>query len=426
MPGDELIERYTRVRSATVALAARFSDEQQIVQSMPEASPVKWHLAHTTWFFERMVLREHDPDYAVFDPAYDYLFNSYYESMGARLPRAQRGLITTPSLSQVRAYRSAVDARMRDVLPGLAPALREVARLGCEHEQQHQELILTDAKHALCAATMDETAVSVAASHDRRTEPTLDGSFVAYPGGLRSIGADAQGVAFDNERPRHRVWLEPFALATRCVTNAEFLEFIECGGYRDPAFWLADGWSTLQQEDWQAPLYWVRTPSGFVRRTLAGSVALDPRAPVCHVSFYEADAYARWCAQRERGVRLPTEAEWEVAAEGLPIEGNFVETGRFEPAAPQPVLTRETQQMFGDVWEWTSSPYVAYPRFVPLAGPLAEYNGKFMCNQLVLRGGSCLSPRDHLRPTYRNFFAPSARWQMSGLRLARFTDVEVP
>jgi ergothioneine biosynthesis protein EgtB len=417
MAAEELIERYARVRSATLAVAGRFSHEQHLVQSEPFASPVKWHLAHTTWFFERMVLRELDPRPPPYDPAYDYLFNSYYEGVGARTPRAQRGLITRPTLDEVHAYRSAIDARMLDALPRLPEALRAVARLGCEHEQQHQELILTDAKHALHAGAEPVLVVSARAASDRG-RPRAE-RFVPHQGGLCEIGAVPQGFAYDNERPRHRVWVEPFELASRCVTNAAWLAFIDDGGYRDPLLWLSDGWETVQRESWQAPLYWVRSGAGFAHRTLEGITPLDPNAPVCHVSFYEADAYARWRARSEPGSRLPTEAEWEVMAATHPIEGNFLEQGALVPMAAS-ASSEGVQQMFGDVWEWTASPYVAYPRFTPLAGALSEYNGKFMCNQLVLRGGSCLSPQDHLRATYRNFFPPSARWQMTGVRLARY------
>jgi len=425
MVAEGLIERYVRVRAATSALAARFTEEQQLVQSMPDASPVKWHLAHTTWFFERMVLCELDPHYQPYDPRHDYLFNSYYESVGDRHPRPQRGLITTPTLAQVRAYRDAIDTRMLDALPLLPPALQAIARLGCDHEQQHQELILTDAKHALWLAERPNVQ-SAAASDPVASASAGEDTFCAHPGGLHEVGARGSGFAFDNERPRHRVWLEPFELCTRCVTNAQWLEFVEDGGYRDSLLWLSDGWTSARQEHWEAPLYWVRDGHGFGQRTLQGTIPLQLHAPVAHVSFYEADAYARWRSRREPGLRLPTEAEWEVVAAGLPIEGNFAERGSFEPAAAPGGTARVAQQMFGDVWEWTASPYVGYPRFQPLSGALGEYNGKFMCNQLVLRGGSCLSPRDHLRASYRNFFPPNARWQMSGLRLARYARGETP
>jgi len=293
--------------------------------------------------------------------------------------------------------------------------------LGCEHEQQHQELILTDAKHALCAAPAAEPERELDPLCAGQARAQLQERFVAHAGGLCEIGAGTEGFAFDNERPRHRVWLEPFALATRCVTNAQWLEFIEEGGYADPANWLSDGWALVQAERWQAPLYWVRRARGFVQRSFAGHDALDPLAPVCHVSFYEADAYARFRARRDPGLRLPSEAEWELVAAKQPVAGNFADGGALQPLPASHAQERVVQQLFGDVWEWTASPYLAYPRFTPLAGALSEYNGKFMCNQLVLRGGSCFSPQEHLRASYRNYFAPSARWQMSGVRLARFT-----
>lgn len=415
MSPPSLRDRYLAVRAATVALAGRLAPDDQLAQSMDDVSPTKWHLAHTTWFFERMVLAQAVAGYTPVHPRYDYLFNSYYEAVGARQPRPRRALLTRPTLAEVHAYREHVDARMLELLPRLDAAAQAVVRLGCEHEQQHQELLLTDAKHVLFASPLRPAYAPAPPAGPPR--PSRPAGFVAHPGGLVELGHDGPDFAFDNERPRHRVWLEPFALADRAVTNAEWLAFVEAGGYHDPAHWLSDGWSTVLREGWEAPLYWGQDQGQRVEFTLAGTVPLDPAAPVCHVSFYEADAYTRWRARELDGARLPTEAEWEVVAAGHPVAGNFVEHGRLHPAA---AADDPGMQLFGDVWEWTASPYVGYPRFRPLAGALGEYNGKFMCNQLVLRGGSCLSPRDHLRATYRNFFGPAARWQMTGVRLARW------
>ena len=414
MNEPSLRERYRATRATTGALAARLAPDDQLAQSMDDASPTKWHLAHTTWFFERMVLAAR-PGYAPVHPRYDFLFNSYYEAVGARQPRPRRALITRPTLDEVRAYRAEIDRRVLAIIDDLDAAGATVVRLGCEHEQQHQELILTDAKHALFHSPLRPAYASVVAAATVSTPRAL--AFVAGPDGLVEIGHAGPGFAFDNEGPRHRVWLEPFELADRCVTNREWDAFIAAGGYRDPRYWLSDGWATVQREGWTAPLYWDDQDGAAAEFTLAGTVPRDPDAPVCHVSFYEADAYARWhAAHVDDGVRLPSESEWEAVAQHHAQTGNFLERGRFHPAAP---AAGETQ-LFGDVWEWTASPYVGYPRFRPLPGALGEYNGKFMCNQLVLRGGSCLSPADHLRPTYRNFFAPATRWQMAGLRLARW------
>ncbi len=412
---DDLMARYRRTRAATAALAARLAPDDQLAQSMPDASPTKWHLAHTTWFFERMVLAALDPAYEPVHPRYEFLFNSYYEAVGPRQPRPERSLITRPTLVEVGQYRRAVDARMEAAIPRLTPALRAVARLGCEHEEQHQELVLTDARHALFTSPLRPAYLAPGPATPRREAPALD--WVSHEGGVVEVGHAGGGFAFDNEGPRHRVWLDPFALATRCVTNGEWEGFIDDGGYRDPSLWLSDGWAAAQAGGWEAPLYWGHEGGRRVEFTLRGTRQLDPDAPVCAVSYYEADAYARWASRHVDGARLPTEAEWEALAAAMPVEGNFVERGAYEPEAAGAGLS----QLFGDVWEWTASPYVAYPRFKPLAGALGEYNGKFMCNQMVLRGGSCLSPRGHLRATYRNFFAPGARWQMSGVRLARWT-----
>ncbi len=410
-----LAEAYRAVRAQTDALAAPLGPEDQALQSMPDASPTKWHRAHTTWFFETFVLGAVVPGYAPVDPRHAFLFNSYYEALGARQPRPRRGMLTRPTTEEIGAYRAEVDARMVRALdgPGLPPEIAFRVVLGLNHEQQHQELLLTDIQHALFQNPLRPAYARRSAEPPHSLPPA---HWIAHPGGIVEIGhggdpSDPERFAFDNETPRHRVLLEPFALASRPTTCGEYRAFVDDGGYRRPELWLSDGWSMVQAEGWDAPLYWdLREGTQF---TLAGVESLEDDAPVSHVSFYEADAFARWA-----GARLPLEAEWETLAAAAPLEGRFVETGA---VTPRPAPAQDgLVQIYGDVWEWTASPYVGYPRFRPLAGDLGEYNGKFMCNQLVLRGGSCLSPRSHLRATYRNFFPPAARWQMSGIRLARW------
>jgi ergothioneine biosynthesis protein EgtB len=411
-----LAQRYRAVRAATEALAAPLSDEDCAAQSMPDASPVKWHLAHTTWFFETFVLEPARPGRAPFDPAFRVLFNSYYNAVGEQHPRPRRGLLTRPSRERVAAYRAAVDADVLDWLAGSEPAAEALAvvELGLQHEQQHQELILTDAKHLLA-----QNPLRPAYREDLAPPPSRGGAaplrWHRFEGGVRAIGAEGPGFHFDNEAPRHRALVPAFALASRPVTNAEFAAFVEAGGYERPEWWLSDGWAAVCTEGWRAPAYWERGAAGWRRFGLGGLRPLELDAPVCHLSFYEADAYARFA-----GARLPTEAEWETAAAAAPVAGRFVEDGALEPAPLGPDEGRDAPaRLFGDVWEWTASPYVAYPGYRPAAGAIGEYNGKFMCNQMVLRGGSCASPGSHLRATYRNFFPPPARWQWSGLRLAR-------
>jgi ergothioneine biosynthesis protein EgtB len=388
---------------------------------MPDASPTKWHLAHTTWFFETFVLSPL-PGHRPYDPSFGLLFNSYYDSLGTRFPRPWRGMLTRPPLDVVLAYRRAVTlsvARWLETSDAAAPEALAAVRLGIQHEQQHQELILTDIKHLLshhpCSPAYrrpvhDEGG---AASTPTRGAPG-PARYTTIDGGLVSIGHAGEDFAFDNECPEHRVFLRPFALANRLVTNGEYLEFIADGGYRRPELWLSDGFQWVAAERVDAPLYWrLGTDGARQLFTLGGLVALDPAEPVCHVSYYEADAFARWA-----NARLPTEAEWEHAARALPVEGNFLDSGRLHPRASE----RATDsQMFGDAWEWTASAYAPYPGFAPLPGALGEYNGKFMCNQMVLRGGSCATPREHVRASYRNFFPPHARWQFSGIRLAKDT-----
>jgi ergothioneine biosynthesis protein EgtB len=380
-----------------------------VVQSMPEASPAKWHLAHTTWFFETFLLAGRERAFAPFHSKYGYLFNSYYDAVGPRHARPRRGLLTRPSLEEIGAYRAQVDARVEAYLAGGIDAQAEaVLELGLAHEQQHQELLLTDVKHALAANPLRPAYASpLPASH--RPAPPL--GYVAHAGGLREVGHAGPGFAFDNEGPRHRVWVEPFAIATRAVTNGEYLAFVEDGGYRRPEHWLSDGFAAAQANGWTAPLYWELESGEWSSFTMHGTRRLDPEEPVTHVSFYEADAYARWA-----GGRLPTEEEWEVAAPGAEHDGAFLDLRRLHPSVAG---EGRPAQMLGDVWEWTRSAYAPYPRFRPAAGALGEYNAKFMCNQIVLRGGSCATPPGHVRPTYRNFFYPDARWQFSGIRLAR-------
>jgi ergothioneine biosynthesis protein EgtB len=422
---DALIRRYQQVRARTETLAAPLSSEDMLVQSMPDASPTKWHLAHTTWFFEEFVLGRFDPGHRWHDERWRVLFNSYYEAAGPRHPRAARGLLSRPALDDVRAWRARVDERMVALLSrGDADALA-VALLGTHHEEQHQELILTDVKHALAANPLRPAYLAaersgpvrhgsapLAAAGHKAPTPLGPADWIAYEERVTLLGHEGPGFAFDNEGPRHKVLVGPFTLASRLVTNAEYTRFVEDGGYERPELWLSDGWATARAEGWAAPLYWERSGGGWDVFTLRGLEPLDGNAPVTHASYYEADAYARWA-----GRRLPTENEWEIAAAGQPVEGNFLETERLA-AAPLDTTGTGPAQLFGDAWEWTASAYLSYPKYRPAAGALGEYNGKFMSGQMVLRGGSCLSPRAHLRASYRNFFPPHVRWQMAGIRLA--------
>ena len=411
-------ERFESIRRDTEALTTNLTPEDQSIQSMPDVSPTKWHLAHTTWFFETFILRRFSANYQVFDPAFGYLFNSYYEAAGPRHPRPDRGLLSRPTVDTVAAYRDHVTTAMVALIESaVEPVWGEVApllQLGIHHEQQHQELILMDIKHVF---SCNPLLPAYRGPQLHVQAPALPLGWVDFAGGVKEIGHDDSGFAFDNETPRHKVWLEPFRLATRPVTCGEYLAFIEDRGYSRSEFWLSDGWATVREQGLQAPLYWRHEDGERSIFTLSGCRRLNPAEPVCHVSFYEADAFTRWA-----GKRLPTEAEWETAAARLPISGNFVDCGHLHPCAygKAPAGDGDTllRQMFGDVWEWTASPYSAYPRFRPAAGAIGEYNGKFMCNQLVLRGGAAVTPAGHVRATYRNFFPPSARWAFSGFRLA--------
>ncbi len=416
---EPLIDRYLAVRRFTELLCEPLSAEDCSIQSMPDVSPTRWHLAHTTWFFERLVLAE-TPGYQVFDPQYGYLFNSYYNTLGAQFPRPQRGLLSRPGLAEVLDYRRYVDERMERLLLDeggrFSAQLAGITEIGIHHEQQHQELILTDIKHVL---SHNPLAPVYRPGKSRQPSSLPSPGWSDFGEGLRWIGHDGGGFAYDNESPRHRVYLEPFALSSRLVTSGDYLEFITDRGYARPELWLSDGWRTVCERGWNAPLYWVEQDGGWLQFTLSGLREIDPAEPVCHVSYFEADAFARWA-----GARLLTEAEWEVAAEDQPIEGNFVDTPLADSTGIHPSPGNETDPgkpslMFGDVWEWTASPYVAYPGYKPPPGAVGEYNGKFMCNQFVLRGGSCATTSSHIRRTYRNFFPADARWQFSGLRLAR-------
>jgi ergothioneine biosynthesis protein EgtB len=415
---ESALATYREVRRESERLAAPLTSEDQSIQSMPDVSPTKWHLAHTTWFFETFILDRFDPDYQAFDPAFAFLFNSYYEAAGPRHPRPERGLLSRPTVATVAAYRAHVDAAMAHFVERAgAAAWREAAPLvdlGRHHEQQHQELILMDIKHVFSINPLLPAYQKSAPQSHRAT--TVAPGWEEFAAGLVEIGHKGPGFAFDNEGPRHKVWLDPFALSAHPVSCAEYLEFIEDGGYRRPEFWLSDGWATVLREGWTAPHYWARDGNGWAIFTLSGRRVLDAAEPVCHVSFYEADAFARWA-----GKRLPTEAEWEVMAEGLPVTGNFADLGRLHPCPDEDATAASRlplRQMFGDVWEWTASPYIAYPRFRPAAGAMGEYNGKFMSNQMVLKGGAAVTPKGHVRASYRNFFPPSARWAFTGLRLA--------
>ena len=410
-------ERYQTVRQQTETLCIPLTVEDYVIQSMTNASPARWHLAHTTWFFETFVLAQACPGYTPWHNDFAYLFNSYYNQIGAQYPRPKRGLLSRPSVAEIYDYRRTVDERMEAFLSAgdvRAEPFLPTIELGLQHEQQHQELILTDLKHMLsCNPLFPVYRAWPCEPTPPAPLPRL--AWVEGKAGVYEIGHNGDGFAYDNEGPRHATWLQPHALASRPIVNGEYLEFINEGGYGCPELWLSLGWETVRANQWEAPLYWVKVAGDWWHFTLAGLRPLDINAPVCHVSYFEAEAYARWA-----GARLPTEAEWETAASAYPLEGHFVGSGRHQPLPPTPLAgTDPLLQLFGDVWEWTSSPYSPYPGFSPAAGAVGEYNGKFMCNQFVLRGGSCATPQDHIRHTYRNFFQPEARWQFSGFRLAR-------
>jgi len=408
------LARYELVRQQTAALCRPLCTEDYVVQSMPDVSPTKWHLAHTTWFFETFLLKPYLKSYREFDPAFSYLFNSYYNAIGDRHCRQNRGLLSRPTVREILDYRAHVDEHVLG-LPlnsdiERAAEAASIMELGLNHEQQHQELMLTDIKHVfwvnpLRPAYAERTVCEAPAA--------AESNWVTVIGGLREIGHAGTGFAFDNESPRHHAYVAPYEIGSRLVTNGEYKQFIREGGYHKPEYWLSLGWATVQAEQWHAPLYWLESRGDWRLHTLGGLGAMVDDEPVCHLSYFEADAFARWA-----GARLPTEAEWEIASEAVDVtRGTFAEAGTFHPGIAEP--ESGLQQMFGELWQWTSSSYSPYPRYAPGNGALGEYNGKFMCNQYVLRGGSVATPRTHIRRTYRNFFPPAARWQFSGIRLAR-------
>jgi len=412
----DLIARFKDVRQTSLALSDDLSDADATVQSMADASPAKWHLGHTTWFFEAVILQPHLAAYENFNDAFHFLFNSYYEALGPRHARPRRGMLTRPSLERVREYRAYVDAAMDRFLrdPAVSGELKDLVELGLHHEQQHQELLLTDLLHLFAQNPLQPEY--------RAPIPLPVGKMPAnkqpwhhFEGGIHQVGNDGEDFAFDCEGPRHDVLTQSFEMATMPVTVGEWITFINDGAYKNPLLWLSDGWAFVQNEGLSAPLYWENRDDQWWSMTLRGAQPVNANAPVSHISYFEADAFARWA-----GHRLPTEFEWEIAAAESPLSGNFSETGLYRPL-PVSKKSKGLSQMFGDVWEWTSSPYMAYPGFKPKAGVASEYNGKFMSGQFVLRGGSCATPTEHIRASYRNFFYPHQRWQFSGLRLSRDT-----
>jgi ergothioneine biosynthesis protein EgtB len=407
-----LLARYEAVRRTTERLCRPLCPEDHVLQAMPDVSPTKWHLAHVSWFFETFLLAPNLPNYTPLNPAYRVLFNSYYNGVGPQFSRPARGHLSRPTVPEIQEYRTWVDLGMTALLQhGDAPrvtALLPLLELGLNHEQQHQELILTDIKYNLAVNPLHPAYHAVTPARGSAPRPL---GWRELAGGLQAIGHDGAEFAFDNEGPRHTVYLRPFRLGDRLVTNGEYLEFIEAGGYGDAGPWLSEGWRTVQERGWQAPLYWEQVDGAWWTQTLGGFLPLDLHGPLAHVSYYEADAYTRW-----RGARLPTEQEWEHAAADAPVRGNFQDTGALHPL---PATGKEgLAQLFGDVWEWTQSAYAPYPGYRPPPGAVGEYNGKFMVSQMVLRGGSCVTPQSHMRVSYRNFFPPDARWQFSGIRLA--------
>jgi ergothioneine biosynthesis protein EgtB len=408
-----LLDKYLAVRQTSLQLCAPLSAEDHSLQPMPDASPAKWHLAHTTWFFETFVLSEYMEDYRPFQAEFRNLFNSYYNTVGDRPLRALRHILSRPSLNEVHAYRDYIDEAMAHVLSDdLIRDAVELVTLGINHEQQHQELIITDVKNGLWTNPLRPAYRPTPEGHEAVSAPqALPLKWRDFSGGMDSIGYEDKGFKFDNEGPRHHVCLEPYRLASRLTTNAEYLEFMRDSGYSRAELWLSEGWDCVRNNQWNAPLYWEQRDGEWWHYTVDGMNPLAMNEPVCHVSYYEADAFARWA-----GARLSTEFEWEVAASSCPVVGNLLESGALHPRAAE--SDGPLAQMFGDVWEWMASAYLPYPNFKPAAGAVGEYNGKFMCNQMVLRGGSCATPQSHIRATYRNFFPPHARWQFMGIRLA--------
>lgn len=411
LTNEHIRDQFDAVRALSEQLIAPLSAEDTCVQSMPDASPAKWHLAHVTWFFETFVLERHEPNFKPFHPAFRELFNSYYNSIGEQYPRPDRGMITRPSLEQVIDYRHDVDTRIRAIVEHAEVSVLATIELGLHHEQQHQELLLMDIKHLL---SLNPLFPAYQTGPNPENKPPVARHWVACEGGMVTIGHDDFSFRYDNETPQHKVWIEPFSLASRPITNGEYLQFMRAGGYAIPTLWLADGWTTIQNEGWRSPWYWHERDGEWFEFTLGGLESLDLNAPVCHISHYEADAFATWA-----GARLPTEFEWEGASADAAIAGNFMDSGYLHPR-PQHASDKERlDQIFGDVWEWTRSAYTPYPGFAVPDGAIGEYNGKFMSNQMVLKGGCCVTPNEHVRSSYRNFFYAHNRWQFSGVRLAR-------
>jgi ergothioneine biosynthesis protein EgtB len=412
---NSLVENFSKIRLFTEKLCEPLVTEDYVIQTMPDVSPTKWHLGHTSWFFESFILRDVNKDYESINPLYDYLFNSYYVQIGERWFRPHRGLLSRPTVKDVYDYRKYVNDKVQNFietadeksLAKFAP----IIEIGLNHEQQHQELILTDIKHVLSVNPLKP----VYAERSINKEPLPDSklNWIEFPEGIYHIGSEGKRFCYDNETPRHKQYLKPFSLANRLVTNREYIDFIENGGYENTPLWLSDGWATVEKEKWKAPLYWEEKDGEWWNFTLNGFRKVNPDEPVVHISYYEADAFATW-----RDLRLPTEAEWEIAATDLKYNGNFVDEMNFHPS-PLEKNGNELMQMYGDVWEWTRSSYSPYPGYKPLPGALGEYNGKFMSGQMVLRGGSCATSKSHIRNTYRNFFPPHSRWQFMGLRLAK-------
>jgi ergothioneine biosynthesis protein EgtB len=404
---------YASVRNQTDALVANLTAEDQMVQSCAEASPAKWHLAHTTWFFETFILSQHMPGYRPFNSIFRDLFNSYYNAVGPQPEKALRNTFSRPGLDEVQKYRRHVDENMQQLLSGnhASDTVLTLAELGRNHEQQHQELLITDIKHGFWSNPLHPAYQANAVS--RKAETVAAQKPQTFEGGVAEIGAQGTAFRFDNEAPRHKVFVQPFRFATRLITSGEYLAFMADRAYQRPELWLSEGWQAVQTNRWVAPLYWEKQGNDWFQFTCSGLRRVDENEPVTHVSLFEADAFARWA-----GARLPTEAEWEIVAASAPVRGNLLESNTFHPQAVSAVDQTHPLQLFGDVWEWTGSAYLPYPGFRPAAGALGEYNGKFMSSQMVLRGGSCVTPHSHIRATYRNFFPPETRWQFSGIRLA--------
>ncbi len=414
---EELIKRYKSVRDFTHTLCKPLVTEDYVIQSMADVSPTKWHLAHTSWFFEAFILSKVHKEYKSLHPQYNFLFNSYYVQVGERHTRSYRGLLSRPTVEQVYEYREYVNKNMIDFLENIdEKTFNEfsfVVEVGLNHEQQHQELLLTDIKHVFSANPLNPVYIEKNNSILNKDVPPME--WINFNEGLYEIGFDEKSFCYDNETPRHKEFVQSFKLGSRLITNKEYIEFINDGGYKNAPLWLSDGWATVEKENWKAPFYWEKKDGEWWNFTLTGFRKVNPEEPVCHVSFYEAEAFAHWA-----GARLPTEAEWETASSNLDIEGNFVENQYFHPTALKNNNGEKSlRQMFGDVWEWTRSSYSPYPGYKTLPGALGEYNGKFMSSQLVLRGGSCATSETHIRKTYRNFFPPNARWQFMGIRLAK-------